>query len=50
MANESFITGELTETFKMGLIKIIPKKGDCGKLATGDLLHYCHADTSWLAV
>jgi hypothetical protein len=32
MANESFTAGELTETFKMGLIKIIPKKGDCGKI------------------
>jgi hypothetical protein len=28
MTNEMFREGELTETFKMGLIKLIPKKGD----------------------
>jgi hypothetical protein len=31
MANETFAEGVLTETFRMGLIKIIPKKGDCKK-------------------
>ena len=35
-ANESIREGELSSTFKMGMIKIIPKKGDCSKLGTGD--------------
>ncbi len=32
MANETFTEGELTETFKMGLIKLIPKKGNPSKV------------------
>jgi hypothetical protein len=32
VANECFERGELTETFKMGLIKLIPKKGDARKV------------------
>ena len=32
MANESFVSGELIETFKMGLIKLIPKKGNAEKV------------------
>jgi hypothetical protein len=32
MANETFERGELTEKFKMGLIKLIPKKGDANKV------------------
>jgi len=32
MANETFREGELTETFKMGLIKLIPKKGNPSKV------------------
>ncbi len=32
MANETFRKGELTETFKMGLIKLIPKKGNPSKV------------------
>ncbi len=32
MTNETFREGELTETFKMGLIKLIPKKGDARKV------------------
>jgi hypothetical protein len=32
MTKETFRAGELTETFKMGLIKIIPKKGNAHKI------------------
>jgi exonuclease III len=32
MVNETFREGELTETFKMGLIKLIPKKGNLSKV------------------
>jgi hypothetical protein len=32
MANESFLRGELIETFKLGLIKLIPKKGNAEKV------------------
>jgi exonuclease III len=32
MVNETFETGELPDTFKMGLIKMIPKKGDAKKI------------------
>jgi exonuclease III len=32
MVNETFREGELTETFKMGLIKMIPKKGNPSKV------------------
>jgi hypothetical protein len=32
MTNETFREGELRETFKMGLIKLIPKKGDARKI------------------
>ncbi len=32
MVNETFIEGELTETFKMDLIKLIPKKGNPSKV------------------
>jgi hypothetical protein len=32
MANECFERGELTETFKLGLIKLIPKKGNAQKV------------------
>ena len=31
-ADECFATGELSDTFKMGLIKIIPKKGNAEKV------------------
>ncbi len=32
MANETFEKGELSENFKLGLIKLIPKKGDAHKV------------------
>jgi hypothetical protein len=32
MVNETFEHGEVTETFKMGLLKIIPKKGNAEKI------------------
>ncbi len=32
MVNETFDNGELMESFKLGVIKIIPKKGDAGKI------------------
>jgi len=32
MANECFDRGELTSTFRMGLIKLIPKKGEAEKI------------------
>jgi hypothetical protein len=32
MADKTFAEEDLTETFKQGLIKIIPKKGDCKKI------------------
>ncbi len=32
MTRETFDTGELMETFKMGLIKLIPKKGNAHKV------------------
>jgi len=32
MANECFLNGELTSTFRMGLIKLIPKKGNASKI------------------
>ncbi len=32
MVNETFEQGELMETFKMGLLKIIPKKGNAEKV------------------
>ena len=28
MTNESFREGQLTETFRLGLVKLIPKKGN----------------------
>ena len=28
MTNESFSEGQLTETFRLGLVKLIPKKGN----------------------
>ncbi len=33
MARETFVRGELIETFKLGLIKLIPKKGDARKVS-----------------
>jgi hypothetical protein len=33
MTRETFLTGELTETFKMGLVKLIPKKGNAHKIS-----------------
>jgi hypothetical protein len=32
MVNETFEQGELMETFKMGLLKILPKKGNAEKV------------------
>jgi hypothetical protein len=32
MVNETFRSGELPETFKLGLLKVIPKKGDAKKI------------------
>jgi hypothetical protein len=32
MVNETFENGELMESFKLGVIKIIPKKGNAGKI------------------
>jgi len=32
MANESFREGIMTDSFRLGLIKLIPKKGDCSKV------------------
>ena len=43
-ANESFNEGELSPTFRTGMIKRIPKKGDARKLRIGDLLCYFVAD------
>jgi hypothetical protein len=37
MVQETFREGELMETFKMGLIKLIPKKGDAQKVGDGGL-------------
>jgi hypothetical protein len=33
MARETFVRGELIESFKLGLIKLIPKKGDARKVS-----------------
>ncbi len=41
MVNETFREGELTETFKMGLIKLIPQKGNPSKVGIGgDQVHF----------
>jgi hypothetical protein len=46
MANETFTEGVLTETFRMGLIKIIPKRETVRKLGSGDQLHFYRVATS----
>ena len=32
LSNEGFVRGELTSTFRLGLIKLIPKKGNAEKI------------------
>ena len=39
--NEGFVNGEMGATFRTGLIKLIPKKGDATKIGDWSLFRCC---------